>query len=86
MTALESVYGQQKRSQFGTSTLNTDGVQDQLSSLNAQAENRRQAGVRSGMRVMNQQTGIGGQFNQRGSQGINGNKYPTRAEIEAFQN
>ena len=85
MTALESVYGQQKRSQFGTSTLNTDGVQDQLSSLGAQAtENRRQAGVRSGMRVMNQQPGLGGQFNQRASQGINGAKYPTRAEIEAF--
>ena len=75
MSAYENVLQQQKRSQFGASSLNTDAVQDQLSQL--QGEQRRQAGVKSGQRVMNQQSSIGS-FANRGSQGIGGAKYPTR--------
>lgn len=52
--------------------------------LNSEAAERRHGAVKNGMRVMNQASSIGSFQNRAG--GMGGAKYPSRQEIESFQN
>lgn len=86
MSQLDNVYQQQKRSQFGTGANNSSLANDSsaaLQNINVD-EKRRQTNVKNGMRIMNQQSSIGS-FQNRGAM-MGDRKYPSRIEVENFQN
>ena len=79
-SALEGVYQQQKRSQISQFKESQTGVDQSQAALGN--DPRRRGHLEAGLRVMNQHSSMASMQNRNGY----GIKYPTRGEIETFQN